>query len=89
MSSDRPRQGPDIGSYSSQKLGCEMRISVLLETAVLIASRTGANLWDIHANLLRAFNHGGGISRAHFSPDNSKVVTAGGDGTVAVWDAQI
>jgi WD40 repeat protein len=54
---------------------------------VLVGALDHGSLWDVHGNLIRTFQHGAEITRAHFTLDNSRVVTAGRDGTVAVWDA--
>jgi WD40 repeat protein len=54
---------------------------------VLVGALDHGSLCDVQGNLMRTFKHGAEIARARFSPDNSRVVTAGRDGTVGVWDA--
>jgi WD40 repeat protein len=49
-----------------------------------------ARVWDAQTGraLTAPLKHGDGVSRASFSPDGRRVVTASADGTARVWDAQ-
>nr|MDJ0911806.1 WD40 repeat domain-containing protein [Woeseiaceae bacterium] len=47
-----------------------------------------ASLWDVESReVLARLTHDGGVYIATFSADGSRVLTAGGDGTAAIWDA--
>jgi len=45
-------------------------------------------MWDAGSNqLLFTMSHGDTVYQATYSPDGSRVITAGGDGTVRIWSA--
>ena len=47
-----------------------------------------ARMWDAESGqLLFVMSHDDTVYGAVFSPDNSRVITAGGDGTVRIWNA--
>src|SRR5262249_49867088 len=47
-----------------------------------------ARMWDARSGqLLFTMSHGDTVYRAVFSHDGSQIVTAGGDGTVRIWNA--
>jgi WD40 repeat protein len=56
---------------------------------VVTAHSGEAKLWDAWsgAELLTLRAHANAVNSASFSPDGSRIVTCGGDGTAKVWDA--
>jgi WD40 repeat protein/serine/threonine protein kinase len=55
---------------------------------VLTADDKSARMWDATSSqLLFEMSHGDTVYRALFSHDGSKIITAGGDGTVRIWSA--
>jgi WD40 repeat protein/serine/threonine protein kinase len=55
---------------------------------VLTTDDTAARMWDAASGqLLFTMNHGSTVYGAVFSQDGSTVITAGGDGTVRIWNA--
>jgi WD40 repeat protein len=47
-----------------------------------------AQLWDAQSSrLLRTLSHGDTVYQAVYSADGTRLITAGGDGTVRIWDA--
>jgi WD40 repeat protein/serine/threonine protein kinase len=55
---------------------------------VLTTDDKSARMWDAESGqLLFMMGHGDTVYGAVFSPDNSRVITAGGDGTVRIWNA--
>jgi len=55
---------------------------------VLTTDDRSARMWDAESSqLLFTMSHGDTVYRAMFSPDGSRIITAGGDGTVRIWHA--
>jgi WD40 repeat protein len=55
---------------------------------VLTTDDKSARMWDAKSSqLLFTMSHGDTVYRAVFSPDGSWIITAGGDGTVRIWNA--
>ena len=55
---------------------------------VLTADDKSAQMWDAKSGqLLFTMSHGDTVYRAEFSPDGSRIITAGGDDTVRIWNA--
>jgi WD40 repeat protein/serine/threonine protein kinase len=55
---------------------------------VLTTDDKSAKMWDAESSqLLFTMNHGDTVYRAVFSKDDSRIITAGGDGTVRIWNA--
>jgi len=55
---------------------------------VLTTDDKAARMWDAESGqLLFAMSHGDTVFGAVFSPDGSRIITAGGDGTVRIWNA--
>jgi WD40 repeat protein/serine/threonine protein kinase len=55
---------------------------------VLTTDDKSARMWDSRSGqLLFTMSHGATVYRAVFSEDGSQIVTAGGDGTVRIWNA--
>ncbi|MEO7732855.1 MAG: hypothetical protein ABIY55_17960, partial [Kofleriaceae bacterium] len=55
---------------------------------VLTTDDKSAQMWDAESGqLLFVMSHDDTVYGAVFSPDNSRVITAGGDGTVRIWKA--
>lgn len=55
---------------------------------VLTTDDKSARMWDATSGqLLFTMSHGDTVYRAVFSHDGSQIVTAGGDGTVRIWEA--
>ena len=56
---------------------------------VLVARRTNATIWGRNGTLkIRFRGHVGRVNAATYSRDGSRVITASGDGTTRIWDAQ-
>src|SRR5262249_29221648 len=57
-------------------------------TRVLTADDASARMWDAASGrALFTMSHRDTVYRAVFSPDGARIVTAGGDGTVRIWNA--
>jgi WD40 repeat protein/serine/threonine protein kinase len=55
---------------------------------ILTTDDTSARMWDAGSGeLLFTMRHGDTVYQAAFSPDEARIVTAGGDGTVRIWNA--
>jgi WD40 repeat protein len=55
---------------------------------VLTTDDKSARMWDARSGeLLFTMRHGDTVFQAVFSQDGSRIITAGGDGTVRIWDA--
>jgi WD40 repeat protein len=55
---------------------------------VVTTDDTSAQVWDAQTHrLLFTLPHGDTVYQAVYSADGTKLVTAGGDGTVRIWDA--
>jgi WD40 repeat protein/peroxiredoxin len=58
---------------------------------ILFVSRNTAKVWDSRsgAESFTFIGHDAGLKSAEFSRDGTRVVTAGQDGTIRVWDARL
>jgi len=55
---------------------------------VLTTDDQGAQMWDaVSGQLLFTMSHGATVYRAVFDEDGARIFTAGGDGTVRIWNA--
>ena len=54
---------------------------------IVVASDDGASLWNRDGSLVARLFHGTSAVHAVFSRDGSKVATADGNGTIAVWNS--
>jgi WD40 repeat protein len=57
-------------------------------TRILTTDDKSAQVWDATSSrLLFTMPHGDTVYQALYAPDGGRIVTAGGDGTVKIWDA--
>ena len=68
--------------------------NVSATVALLDSTRADLRGWEwhyihrlCHSDLMTLKGHTGSVISASFSPDGSRIVTGGGDGTAKVWDA--
>jgi WD40 repeat protein len=56
---------------------------------LVTADDEGAQVWNAESRTLElSLHHGDIVFQAEFTPDGARIVTAGADGTVKVWDAK-
>ncbi|HEX3763637.1 MAG TPA: serine/threonine-protein kinase, partial [Kofleriaceae bacterium] len=56
--------------------------------SMVTTDEAGAQVWDAQTMALKfSLPHGAIVHQAAFTPDGTKIVTAGGDGKIKLWDA--